>query len=47
MDPCMENVVVYCNKPESTVIPHTYVLMYGINQKTERRKSMSSYILED
>lgn len=26
-DPCMEIVPVYCNKQESTVIPHTYVLM--------------------
>lgn len=47
MDPCMENVLVYCNKPESTVIPHTCVLMYGINQKKEQHKSMSSYISED
>lgn len=33
MDLCIENVVVYCNKPEPIVIPHTYVLMYSINQK--------------
>ena len=47
MDPHMEGVLVYCNKPESTIIPLTCVLIYSLNQKKWHHKSMCCYIAGD